>query len=342
MGSIQDWSTSSGTNATADAAINFVEGQLPSTVNNSARQMMARVAEYLSDTSPIRASSGAVNTYAITITSPVTAYKVGLKVAFIATLANTAACTLNVNAIGAKPLRRVSAVALAAGALNVGRAYVANYIAATDEFLLEGTDLDGNALASPAFTGVPTAPTAAAGNSTTQLATTAFVTGAITTQATVTTNALALKANLASPALTGTPTAPTQAAGNNTTRLATTAFVQAYIPDALSTASGAAPSYSARAWVNWTPAGVINGDGNVSSITDYGTGQFRVNFTSAAPSANYAVVASCRGATGLSAINVTDVQVASSKTTSGAAVFVISTNTGAAFDPVETSASFFW
>lgn len=69
---------------------------------------------------------------------------------------------------------------------------------------------------SVALTGVPTAPTAAAGNNTTQLATTAFVA------------ALGgLKADLASPALTGTPTAPTAAAGTNTTQLATTAFVAA-------------------------------------------------------------------------------------------------------------------
>lgn len=69
-------------------------------------------------------------------------------------------------------------------------------------------------LASPLFTGTPRGPTADANTNTTQLATTAFVTGA-----------LAAKAPLASPALTGNPTAPTQAAGNNSTRLATTAFV---------------------------------------------------------------------------------------------------------------------
>jgi hypothetical protein len=69
-------------------------------------------------------------------------------------------------------------------------------------------------LASPTFTGVPAAPTAAAGTNTTQLATTAFVTTAGN-----------LKANLASPTFTGTPAAPTAAARTNTTQLATTAFV---------------------------------------------------------------------------------------------------------------------
>jgi len=76
-------------------------------------------------------------------------------------------------------------------------------------------------LASPALTGTPTAPTASAGTSTTQLATTAFVTTADN-----------LKANLASPAFTGTPTAPTATAGTNTTQIATTAFVTAAVPAA--------------------------------------------------------------------------------------------------------------
>lgn len=74
---------------------------------------------------------------------------------------------------------------------------------------------------SPTFTGVPAAPTASAGTSTTQVATTAFVTAANVLQDTAT----ALKAPLASPALTGTPTAPTAAVDTSTTQLATTAFV---------------------------------------------------------------------------------------------------------------------
>jgi hypothetical protein len=71
-------------------------------------------------------------------------------------------------------------------------------------------------LASPTFTGTPAAPTAVAATSTTQLATTAFVTTADN-----------LKANIASPTLTGVPAAPTAAPGTNTTQLATTAFVAA-------------------------------------------------------------------------------------------------------------------
>jgi len=57
----------------------------------------------------------------------------------------------------------------------------------------------------------------------------------------------------------------------------------------LSTASGSAPSYSARAWVNFNGTGTvaIREDGNVSSITDNNTGDYTVNFTTAMPDANY-------------------------------------------------------
>ena len=90
---------------------------------------------------------------------------------------------------------------------------------------------------SPAFTGIPTAPTAATGTATTQLATTAFVTNspqfsgvprAPTAAAGTSTTQLATTAFVTtSPAFAGVPTAPTAAAGTNTAQLATTAFVTA-------------------------------------------------------------------------------------------------------------------
>lgn len=79
----------------------------------------------------------------------------------------------------------------------------------------------GAVLASPAFTGIPTAPTATVGTNTTQLATTAFVAAAA-----------AGFAPINSPAFTGLPTGPTAATGISTTQLATTAFVMASIAGA--------------------------------------------------------------------------------------------------------------
>ena len=65
----------------------------------------------------------------------------------------------------------------------------------------------------------------------------------------------------------------------------------------LSTASGSAPSYSARAWVNFNGTGTvaIRANGNVSSITDLATGSYRVNFSTAMADADFAAVASSVG-----------------------------------------------
>jgi len=68
-----------------------------------------------------------------------------------------------------------------------------------------------------------------------------------------------------------------------------TLATDAAVVSKLSTASGSAPSYSARAWVNFNGVGTvaIRGSGNVSSITDNGVGDYTVNFTTAMPDANY-------------------------------------------------------
>ena len=106
---------------------------------------------------------------------------------------------------------------------------------------------------------------------------------------------VALKAPRASPQLTGTPMAPTAAAATNTTQLATTAYTRTAIPNMMN-ASGSAPLYACRAWVNFNGTGTvaIRASGNVSSITDNGTGSYTVNFTTAMPDTNYATIASAQ------------------------------------------------
>jgi len=56
--------------------------------------------------------------------------------------------------------------------------------------------------------------------------------------------------------------------------------------------SGSAPIYGARAFVNFNGTGVvaIRASGNVSSITDNGTGDYTVNFTTAMADADYVIV----------------------------------------------------
>jgi hypothetical protein len=54
-----------------------------------------------------------------------------------------------------------------------------------------------------------------------------------------------------------------------------------------------ATAYGCRAWINFNGSGTpsIRGSGNVSSITDNGTGDYTVNFTTAMPDVNYSFVA---------------------------------------------------
>lgn len=84
-------------------------------------------------------------------------------------------------------------------------------------------------LASPTFTGTPTAPTASALTDSTQVATTAYADSAVAVETARAETAEALKAPLASPGLTGSPTAPTQTSGDNSTKIATDAFVDAAV-----------------------------------------------------------------------------------------------------------------
>lgn len=57
-------------------------------------------------------------------------------------------------------------------------------------------------------------------------------------------------------------------------------------------------NYKCRAWVNFNGTGTvaIRASGNVSSITDNGTGNYTVNFTTAMPDTNGAIVCGVAGA----------------------------------------------
>ena len=93
-----------------------------------------------------------------------------------------------------------------------------------------------------------------------------------------------------------------------------------------------ATAYGCRAWVNFNGTGTvaIRGSGNVSSITDNGTGDYTVNFTTAMPDANFVVV-NTGGDTGagtggrnyntsIAAKTTTTAEIISGLTSSGAAV----------------------
>jgi hypothetical protein len=147
-------------------------------------------------------------------------------------------------------------------------------------------------LASPAFTGNPTAPTQTSTDNTTKLATTAFVTtaaaakaplasptftgtplitttpspGDSTTKIADTAFVAASFAPLASPTFTGTPAAPTGTPGDTTTQIATDAFVAAAISSIPGTTPGA-----------WTSIPLSSASPNFTMRTGGYTSRYRKN-----------------------------------------------------------------
>ena len=85
----------------------------------------------------------------------------------------------------------------------------------------------------------------------------------------------------------------------NGANIATGDVAAARITNALN-ASGSAPLYACRAWVNFDGTGTVSirASGNVSSITDNGVGDYTVNFTTAMQDANYAKMIICQTTAG--------------------------------------------
>ena len=107
------------------------------------------------------------------------------------------------------------------------------------------------------------------------------------------------------------------------------------------TVTGTAPIYPCRAWVNFNGTGTvaIRASGNVSSITDNGTGNYTVNFTTALPDVNYCVTGTAsNNAAGLGTVFLTTTGSAFTTTQLVIGSFSVS---GSAVDPNNVCVSVF-
>jgi microcystin-dependent protein len=156
------WSQTAASDATADSTINWAEGQAPSSINDSARAMMAATAKYRDDIAGAILTGGTSTAYAISSFEvfDTLAHLNGQMIAFTPHTTNAATVTLNVDSLGAKPLRTSPGVELLAGTIIQGTPYVAVYNNSDGAFYLQG--FYGNPYNVPLGAGMdywlPTAP----------------------------------------------------------------------------------------------------------------------------------------------------------------------------------------
>jgi microcystin-dependent protein len=118
--------------------VNWAEGMPPSAVNDSARAMMASTAAYRDDVAGAITTGGTSTAYTVTsyqIFSSLTVLN-GQCIAFVPHATNGATVTLNVDGLGAKPLRSAPSVELVAGTLIQGTPYTCTYNSSDAVFYL--------------------------------------------------------------------------------------------------------------------------------------------------------------------------------------------------------------
>jgi microcystin-dependent protein len=123
------WSQTASADATADSTINWAEGQSPSSVNDSARAMMAATAKYRDDIAGAIVTGGTSTAYTVSSYEgfDTLAHLNGQMIAFTPHATNGATVALNVDSLGAKPLRSAPGIEILAGTLVQGTPYVATY-----------------------------------------------------------------------------------------------------------------------------------------------------------------------------------------------------------------------
>lgn len=134
--SIVSWSTTAADNDDAASGINWMEGQLPATVNNSARGMMKDIADWRDAIGGAKTTAGAANAYTLTTGLGLAALVNGFLFGFEASFTNSGAATIAVDGLTAKAIRRSDGTALVAGDIVSGGIYLASYESGADRVIL--------------------------------------------------------------------------------------------------------------------------------------------------------------------------------------------------------------
>lgn len=305
-----NWSATASSNSTADSAINWAEGQSPSSVNDSARAMMAVLAKWLADNSGTLTTGGTSTAYTLTTNTVFTTLALlsgqALTVKFNAT--NGAAATLNVDGLGAKALETAVGTALPAGQILADSIHRVTYDNANSAFIVQSvfpTDVNSlTAETAPAVADlVALYDSSASAHRKMTLANLLKVVTSLTAETSPATDDELLLydtsgtsadkitlVNLLKVLNSLTEdTSPDESADFLLSYDTSAGTVKKVKPNSIVT------SQMSSAWAYITVSGgtpTVASSFNVSSVTDHGTGDFTINFTNALADANYAVVAS--------------------------------------------------
>lgn len=133
--SIYKWSTTAASNDQADSIINWRENQLPDTINDSARSMMKRIAEFRDDLTGGLVTAGTQPAYTLTTSAQFDSLANGRLLTCRVHATNTGPATLNVNGLGAKKVRKYGSTGdmdLGTGDLQLNGVYQMMYSAGAD------------------------------------------------------------------------------------------------------------------------------------------------------------------------------------------------------------------
>jgi hypothetical protein len=132
------WSTTAATNDDVDSSVNWQEGQSPGSVNNSARAMMAAIAKFRDDAAGNLVTAGSSTVYTLTTNQVFTALTDGIAVTARMDETSGATPTLNVDGLGAKSIASIYGTAIPTGYLLGGGVYTFVYDSTDDKWIVHG------------------------------------------------------------------------------------------------------------------------------------------------------------------------------------------------------------
>jgi hypothetical protein len=334
------WSATAANNDDIDSTINWAEGQAPSTVNDSARAMMAAIAKLYADIGGNILTAGSSTAFTVTSNQGFTTLQDGIFVTARIHVASGAAPTLNVDSLGAKQIRSVLGTNIPTGALALGGVHKFTYDSTDDAWIVNDRFADSfNATNSPdlaaiealATTGVVRrsgANTWATDAGVAHLAATTanrlFGTDGAGASGLVT---LSAPLSLASSALSVAVATQAEMEAASSTTIVVAPGRQHFHPSAAKLWGGV--DYSAG-----TPS--IGASHNITSLTDTGTGSLSVTIATDFSSTDYGLVVN--GERAVANVCVFD---SDSRSAGSFSCIVNNSSTGAAVDPVYVSFSAF-